>query len=370
VIAEAEYEALLADLYTGTAEPERLRAFLDRLSAASGSHLTVLIREDLRDPGNNRFEARGVAPDLRRRYDTEPGAGDDKIWFQRSAHVMRTGAVFDGDQWATPAEIRRTRYYDSVLREMDTLHSAALCGMLMPGHAAFLTPCRSSRAGPYRSEDMALFRQVAPHWVNACALMVRFEHLQAQVAVSDRRRRGLFLLDGALRWIGGNETADAMIAAGWLCGRRGARLDSRSAVTRAAWQAAQRRLAGVASLRPHTIPIYDPLASLVAFGSLQPYGAAAPGEGMPSFVLFVRPLHSDDDADIAAQLRTLFDLTPAEAALAVALRRHGELHLAAGSLHLTDGSARTRLQAIYEKTAMHKQADLLRMLDALADTMA
>jgi hypothetical protein len=371
MIAEADYDALLGNLYAGAAEPERLRSFLDRLSAASGSHLTVLIREDARDPASNQFLARGLDPALRLRYDAEPGAEDDKLWFQRSAHAMRPGAVLNGEDWASPAEIRHTRYYDSVLREMDTLHSAALCGMLSPERAMLLTPCRSSRAGPYGSEEMALFRQVGPHWVNACTLMVRFEHLQAQVAVSDRRRRGLFLLDADLRWIGGNETAEAMVASGWLSGRRGARLDSRSAVTHAAWQGAQRRLAtDAAGLQPQTIPVYDALASLVAFASLQPYGAAAPGEGMPSYVLFVRPLHSDDDADIAAQLRALFDLTIGEATLAVALRRHGDLHQAAASLGLTDGSARTRLQAVYEKTTMHRQTDLLRMLDALADAIA
>lgn len=371
MIAEADYDALLADLYAGAAEPERLRSFLDRLSAASGSHLTVLIREDARDPGNNHFDARGLDPALRLRYDTEPGVEDDKLWFQRSAGVMRPGAVLNGVDLASAAEIRRTRYYDSVLREMDTLHSAALCGMLTPERAMFLTPCRSSRAGPYGSEEMALFRQVGPHWVNACTLMVRFEHLQAQVAVSDRRKRGLFLLDADLRWIGGNETAERMVAAGWLYGRRGARLDSRSAVTHAAWQGAQRRLAaGAVGLHPQTIPVYDALASLVAFASLQPYGAVAPGEGMPSFVLYVRPLHSDDDADIATQLRSMFDLTPGEASLAVALRRHGDLQQAAKALGLTDGSARTRLQAVYDKTAMHKQAELLRMLDALADAIA
>ncbi|MFC7301760.1 helix-turn-helix transcriptional regulator [Cognatiluteimonas weifangensis] len=370
MLGQSDYDALLADLYAGTAERTRLQHFLDRLSAASGSHLTALVCQDTGEHGRTLLLGR-VEPRLVRRYQSDFRSPDDRLWFRRSAAAMHTGAVLDGDDWASPAEIKRTRYYAEFLREIDTLHAVALCGLRTRTRTALLAPCRSERAGPYGSEELALFRQLAPHWVNAYALMLGFEQLQAHAALSERGDCGLFLLDADLRWSGGNEGAERMVAAGWWQGRHGGRLDSPSAVTRAAWQGAQRRLAaGAAALRPNTIPVYDRLASLVAFATLRPFGVAAPGEGMPSFVLFVRPLQAGDDERLGAQLRHLFDLTPAEAALAVALRRHGDLPQAAAALGIAEGGARTRLQSVFDKTGMHRQSELLRMLDVLADDLA
>lgn len=370
MIAEADYDALLVDLYAGATEPARLQRFLERLRLATGSHLTPLVVHDTVDPARNGFQG-DVDAQLMARYEADFSAPDDKLWFQRSMAVMHTGAVLNGEDWASKAEIKHTRYYADFLREIDTAHSVALCALMSPTRSAVLTPCRSERAGPYGSQEMALFRQLAPHWANAYALMTRFEHLNAQVSQADGRQRALFLLDRELRWIGGNQTAERMVAAGWWRGHRGQRLDSPSAVTRAAWHAVQRQLAAGQVDRLRVIPVYDRLATLVAFASLQPYGAFAAGEGLPGHVLFVRPLQiADADDGIDDHLRGLFDLTAGEAALAVALRRHGELQQAAAMLGIAEGGARTRLQSIFEKTATHRQAELLRMLDALADSIA
>ena len=54
----------------------------------------------------------------------------------------------------------------------------------------------------------------------------------------------------------------------------------------------------------------------------------------------------------------------------VAVMDSDELADAAASLKITQGAGRTRLQTVFDKTGTHKQAELLRMLDALADAMA
>lgn len=173
-------------------------------------------------------------------------------------------------------------------------------------------------------------------------------------------RLAVFRLDARLAWIGGN--AAAAQAARWLGACRGERLDPVSAVTRAAFLAAIRRLGqGTGPSAP--IPVYDALAQLVAFATVRR------GADHAGFLLAVRMLQPLGAPPLDEPLRRLFELTAAEASLGSALHRHGDLQQAAAALGITEGTARTRLQAVFEKTDTHRQVDLLRMLDALADTL-
>jgi DNA-binding CsgD family transcriptional regulator len=77
------------------------------------------------------------------------------------------------------------------------------------------------------------------------------------------------------------------------------------------------------------------------------------------------------DAGLAAHLppedlQKLFDLTPAEAEVAVqVLRGHG-LQYVADELRVTLSTVRVHLQRVFEKTGTHRQAELVRLLTELA----
>jgi hypothetical protein len=217
---------------------------------------------------------------------------------------------------------------------------------------------------------VALLRQVGVQWANACVLAERFRSLQGFVGQGRSHLRGLFLLDHDLKWVSANEAAERMVLAGWLHGRRGARLTFASAATTAAWRLAQRHAVDPAAPAQRTVPVYDGSGDLVAFAWLQPYGASTPGDELPAFALFVRSLAGTDEAALARELSSLFSLTPAEARLAVALRRKGDLTHAAADVGITEGSARVRLQSVFDKCGTHRQGELMRMLDALSDATA
>jgi DNA-binding CsgD family transcriptional regulator len=77
------------------------------------------------------------------------------------------------------------------------------------------------------------------------------------------------------------------------------------------------------------------------------------------------------DAERAAHLpredlQKLFDLTPAEAEVAVLILRGHGLRYVADELRVTLSTARTHLQSAFEKTGTHRQAELVRMLSELA----
>lgn len=362
-----DYDLLLGDLYAGVAEPARLHAFMGRLGALTGSHQTALVRHH-DGVTQDALGTLALDPALLRTLRDDFTAGDIP-WFANTATRTHTGAVLNGDEAVSKRELKRSRYYADFLKPVDIAHSVALCGPVTPKHAMFLTPCRSERAGPYGTQYMRLFERLAPHWVNACSLMLRFEQVGASAAGAHaQERRGLFLLDHAMCWVGGNAVAERMVEMGWWRGKRGSPLASTAVTTRTIWEAVQRQ-ARARQVSAVVIPVHDARGSLVAFATLQRYGAGIVGADVPDWALFVRPLRPVDDAGLLSALRQLFGLTAGEALLAQALHRHGELGQAANALQITAGSARTRMQTVFGKTACHRQSDLLRMLDALAETV-
>lgn len=167
---------------------------------------------------------------------------------------------------------------------------------------------------------------------------------------------GLLLCDVAGGWLAANAAAEAMAEREWWLQRAGV-VAFPSRVSQDGWQRALRGLPMAT-----VFPVYDPLASLVALAR------CAPGpEGAGVVVaLVIQPLRHEPTAEAAGVLRQLYDLTPGEAALLLALHRHGELALAASELGITQESARSRMKPVYAKTDLRRQADLLRLVDALA----
>ena len=228
--------------------------------------------------------------------------------------------------------------------------------------------CRSADAGAYDKECDRLFQRLAPHVVSAFELQRQFEHLDAQAMQTNLRQRGMFLLDAQWNWVGGNTVAEDMVVSGWWRSHQRAPLEAVHAITKNAWNALQRNFDSGLRVQ-QVVPVYDRTANLVAFASAHAYKAATIGRHAPRYVLFVRPLHAANTEALSAQLRLLFGLTSAEAAFSLAMRTHGKSAAAAAALRITDATARVRLQTIFEKTGIHRQADLLLMLDALAETV-
>ena len=83
--------------------------------------------------------------------------------------------------------------------------------------------------------------------------------------------------------------------------------------------------------------------------------------GRPAAIVFVA---DPDSAPRTApdQLRNLYRLTPAEAAVAIAIARGGGLQAVADELGISLTTARTHLQHVFEKTETRRQAELGRLI--------
>lgn len=91
--------------------------------------------------------------------------------------------------------------------------------------------------------------------------------------------------------------------------------------------------------------------------------AGTPGTAM----VFISDPDSQLEVD-AALLRLLYGLTRAESRLAQLLLNGETLAGAAKELKVSESTAKTQLQHIFQKTETHRQADLVRLLLSLAST--
>lgn len=368
---ENGFRELLSHLYAGVHQPARLTDFMRQLALVSGSHTIGLTRRNhIRRTGAAvQMYGLGAGVDIAT-YEREFVSADDNLWFERAFPTIRTGTIVNGDEWATKGEVKQTRYHADFLSTIDTMHSVAICGYLHGPHTALLSLCRSERQGTFDNDDMRLIRELTPHWVNAYALLKQHEEF---ASFTQGLLPALFSLDSQLRWTAGNAAAERMIGFGWLRGRIGTRIEPASSLSRKSWEAALRDLRECASISGwagKAIPIHDTTGTLVAFASLRPFGLAGPREGLPDYVLFVRPLRFACAGDLSASLRSLFALTEAEAVLATALRDQRDIVQTARAVSIAETTARTRLQSIFDKTGTHRQADVIRLLDVLAETLS
>ena len=365
MLAESSLDDLLGELYGTVLDPDRLDGFLGALSRASGSHLASMTRQDFRDPGQSRAYSNGASAEELARYAANAG---DNIWVNRSRQHLRTGAVFNSDDWVGLAELRRSRYYNEFLRAFDTVHSVALCGETGSEGATLVTLCRSGQAGPYDEGALALLGRLGPHWANACALRQHLREASIHDATPASRATAVFLLDRGFRLRDSNAAAGRMLSLGWWSVRQDGAFEAAPA-SRAAWRQAQREATGAPTGRGHPIlAVHDAHGLRVAFAALHPLPPAARSPGLSEYVLVVRPLSPPPGgAPDGSRVRALFGLTAAEAALAMALHRAGDLRGAAAALGIGERGARTRLQSLFEKTDCRRQSELLRLLDTLVE---
>ena len=93
------------------------------------------------------------------------------------------------------------------------------------------------------------------------------------------------------------------------------------------------------------------------WGLLSPSGDSI---GQPSAVVYIRDAAGKSLASTAAA-KQLFNLTPAETALAMELANGLSLEEAAEALNIRRNTARAHLRSIFSKTGVRRQTELVRI---------
>jgi len=355
---------ILEPLYDSLYDSGQLVEFSQRLATATDSHIAAVMAHDAGGTGGRLDLLLGADPAFVQRYEQE--IASENVWMQHGDAILRTGAVCDSDTVVPRGLLRRTRYYQDYLRLSEIEQSVALCAYRDRSTVVVATMSRSGRLPPYSAQDMALFRQVAPHWVNVYALHRRLAETEALAqslgSMLDRLSDAAFLLEADGRVIHCNAGAQRLLADGALHCRGGA-LTCRDQANGQQLRTLLLRCANPASAQGGPCRGLLRHADGTAALALSAYRLPSARQ-RARLLLFVS--HLQPATDLQSRLRQLFQLTPAEAALAQALYVCADLGDAAQRCGITSTTARTRMKAIYAKTGEAGQVALMRLLAGLA----
>jgi DNA-binding CsgD family transcriptional regulator len=244
-----------------------------------------------------------------------------------------------------------------------------------PRSVAAIAVQRARSQGPFELAEIDLLDRLAPHLTRALRLQTRFAALEAQrwadQTLRDRLPFAVILVDERGGVVSQNQAATNLLACGdGLTARHGclrtmhpadqAALDKliRNAVPAA--NGAGTPVGGAVPLRRSCLR--RPLsASIMPIPRERNAFSLDLGAPVPAALVIVTDPEAVPRAP-EAMLQRLYNLTPAEAALAGALAAGRSLHEYADEARVTCETARWRLKQVLAKTDTHRQAELVRLL--------
>lgn len=269
------------------------------------------------------------------------------------------------------SEWRRHAYYQTWCAPHNVFHVLAV-DIRTPDHAIFpFRITRPEKSKPFSTEDRERFKQLLPHLRRALHLssqLDRSESLRSlYVQALGRLSVATIILEKTGRVLQTNSTAEQLLKEGDGLKVDGGRLEAHYPTDNRVLQTAIRKT--VVRLDPFQPAINETLSvnrpsGKVALGLVLqsvPSLDWAGGDDQPAALLFVRDANSRTQAPNSV-IQQLFNLTPAETALAIELANGLSLEEAAEGLGIRRNTARAHLRAIFSKTGVRRQTELVRIV--------
>ncbi len=362
-----DYSDLVGRIYDAALDPQLWPETLERVAGAVGATAGGLM---LTDPIRQRFAAVsvGVSPAAVEAY--------NKYYWQVDPMApilgrMPTGLLFTDRSVVERSELERTELHNDWAQPQG-LEDSAFAILLRDGPAlgAFCLGA-SKRVNAYeRADSMRLLQLLVPHlqraartqWTMDCAIAGR----NVAFAALARLRHGAVLIGAGGKVLFANDAAARLAgrADGLSIGASGLR-----AALASEDNALQRLFARAFAGNGSGVPAGGMLAvtrvsgrrSFIVYVVPLRHGAAEFMAHCPcAMAVIVDP---DDPPRLSPDhLQQLYDLTPAEAVVAVELLSGSGLQAVADELRVTLSTVRIHLQRVFEKTGTHRQAELVRLL--------
>jgi DNA-binding CsgD family transcriptional regulator len=266
--------------------------------------------------------------------------------------------------------VAKSAFYNEYLASRGIRYMASARVVAGTEFSAFLGVHRGPGATPFSPDELRRLEQIGRHLARAVQLYLdvtrgRLEH-EAAVAVLEALATAALLVDATGRVLFVNAAAEALLgAAGQIAIRQGRLTVGRTVDERrlerlvgAATGAATRgRIGGEMLIRrptdqPPITVLVTPVGPMTTLYSLAPVPTA--------LVLLHDPTRHAPDS--TPRLRAVFGLTKAEAALARGLINGMRLTEIAARRSVSIETVRTQLRALFKKTGVSRQADLMRVL--------
>lgn len=345
------FSHLIGHLYAGALEPSSWKAALEALRIELGANYVTLA-----------FVSRGP-----RKTEATLSAGDvplDRLVLYQNEYERiaprperRVGEIRTINAWRSSADHESLGRFEELLELSDIEHYMGAFLASNEDVDCVLRVTRGASAPEFSADDAALLELVSPHFARALELRARLVRAETRMEIDgeamDRLSVGAIVLDAAGRVVAKNRAAER-----WSGDAAGAGPSLAQIVERARSVSADvegKRLVFTSVARPDGRP---PLGLAVCPMRLGMELDGSPRAGLAIFVRDPeRPLGIAPDALVA-----LYGLTRAQAGLALSLARGESLEAAAEELGIRYNTARAHLRAIFERTGVTRQAELVRLV--------
>lgn len=351
--------------YEAAARPELWRTVLHQLSEALGADASCIV--GFPDSAIGVFWSEGL-DEMADRFMREGWYKNNERAARAAAESARKRGVLTESDLFTREELDRHPYNAELVNPSGFRWEAGGVLEEVAGSKLFFTTQRRSRRDPFDSADTDKVAALLPHLQRAAQLAIHINdaHNQGLLAAFEQTNTAAVLLDFQGRVIRLNKQAEryqgsAFVTPGGQCLARDKRCD-----------AGLQRVIGYAispipSLRtpPPTAILRREQGRPLAVVGIPIAGAQLDiFQSAKAILLLIDP--DRDRAVPETILREAFQLTPAEARLAVAIARGQDLKETAEIHRVSLGTARAQLKAIMAKTDTHRQGELVALLSRFA----
>ena len=359
----SEFSELLAAIYEGPLEAVPWKSALDLLRRhLRASYVTLMLRPPSADLAPLMVNSSGDWPITRE-------AEYNKHYYALDPFVdLPQDRVVTVQELIGEANWRESEFYTQFLKPLDILHALGADIRTDDGIECRLRVARPHREPPFSENDKALCTVVLPHLKRAVRLHSQLEVVDSErrlyAGTVDRMLVGTVMLDETGSLLKSNPVADEMIREGdGLRLVNGALRADVAAENRELQRLVRQALNGGTPAVVNAISI-SRKATRGKLGVMirsLPNAGSSKTKRRPSVALFIRDAERKSEAS-REMVRRLFDLTPAESSLALALANGLTLDEAADGLNIRKNTARAHLRSIFSKIGVTRQTTLVRVL--------
>jgi len=365
----ADYDRIVSALYDASLESRGWPNALEMLRALfQANYVTLILRSP--DEGNlGLMIAVGVE-------------GGDRVTYLPYGHDSTpfvnqpVDKVFTVDDLMTQAEWRRMPYFQHWCAPKDVFHVMGADISTPDGGKLRFRITRGEAAQNFDAVDRARCEALLPHLRRALHVHNLLDRSESMGALySDAIGRlsvGTIVLDESGKVLEQNLIARELVAANDGLKLVGGRLEASYPSDNRELQQLIRnaffRHAGSPPTLAQAMSVSRPSGQVSLGIVVEPVPSQewAEGKGHPAAMVYIRDAAGKSLASTAAA-KQLFNLTPAETALAMELANGLSLEEAAEALNIRRNTARAHLRSIFSKTGVRRQTELVRiMLNSVA----
>ncbi len=289
-------------------------------------------------------------------------------WYIHGGDLLLNTGMADDQGLLPDAALYDSRFYSEVFKPMGIRHGLAMVLRHEgPDSMTVLSINRPSEGGYFKASERELARSVLPHARAAYLLQQRLGWLETLSmtfrAALDRLDDGVVILDrrGVIRFANTSAERFAAQALYTRCP------DGRLCLPTRAQSSSLRSYVCMAGANPQPLlmRVQDQRGLWIATLKACPVDRVAEiqwGESGAGVMLFFTPTQARIAPDRRAAWQRLWGLTRAEAVLAQQLANGSSLDEAADTLGVSINTVRTQVRALYAKTGVRRQPELMRAL--------